>query len=243
MVCVTMYVLVDFSVSSLDIYRCACVREASSASKIQEVSEAVCQDAGGQAPSSTQHLRQIGASGKHPGNCERDLHRYRRARHLSCGIEPYEVQTVLNNEYGQIAEGCLPVLLPHKIMWALWQQDEAEFFSRVSAKCDAETFWANSVACGHVEGHPHKDQIECDPSACIPLRVHGDEAPISRAEGLMVLQCTSVLFPPFIDAVQLFDVGCAHVTHCSSANTRTTLCNHGVEFPDIGHRHHALSRG
>ena len=188
-----MYVLVDFSVSSLDIYRCACVCEASSASKIQEVSEAVCQDAGGQAPSSTQHLRQIGASGKHPGNCERDLHRYCRARHLACGIEPYEVQTVLNNEYGEIVEGCLPVLLPHEIMWALWQQDEAEFFSRVSGKCDAETFWANSVACGHVEGHPHKDQIECDPSACIPLRVHGDEAPISRAEGLMVLQCTSVL--------------------------------------------------
>ena len=167
--------------------------EASSASKIQEVSEAVCQDADGRAPPSTQQLKQIGTSGKHRGNCERDLHRYCRARHLSLGIEPYEVQTVMYDEYGQVVEGCLPVLLPHELMWALWQEDEAEFFSRVSGKCDMETFWAKSIRAGHVDDHVHRDKVTADPSACIPLRVHGDEAPISRAEGVMVLQFTSVL--------------------------------------------------
>ena len=59
--------------------------------------------------------------------------------------------------------------------------------------CDLDSFWSRSLEAGLVDGHPCKTRVAEDPGSYIPLRLHGDDAPVTKANGLLVMQITSLL--------------------------------------------------
>lgn len=158
---------------------------------MQEVSRAVCRD--GHAPPATRALGKLGASGKFQGNVERDLHRYCFNNDVSCGITTYDVDTMVYDADGTEVPGCLPILLPHEVLWSFYNMDQEEFKSRVLGSCDLDTFWSRSLEAGLVDGHPCKTRVAEDPGSYLPLRLHGDDAPMTKSSGLLVMQITSLL--------------------------------------------------
>ena len=114
---------------------------------------------------------------------------------LECGITTYDVDTVVYDGSGKEIPSCLPILLPHEVLWSFYNMDQEEFGSRVFGSCDLDTFWSRSLEAGLVDGHPCKARVAQDPGSYIPLRLHGDDAPMTKSSGLLVLQITSLLCP------------------------------------------------
>ena len=88
-----------------------------SATQVQELASAAWKDGWGQNDAFARRLAGLGASGKQPGNCCRDLMRAaRNAGLLSSGAQPYEIDLPNN-------QGKLGIFLPHEAMTLMPDQE------------------------------------------------------------------------------------------------------------------------
>ena len=145
---------------------------------------------------SATNIARLGAWGSHVGNVERDFHRHVRAQGLDGSVEPYLVSTKVANKSGVHEDAKVPVLLPHGIVNGLWRASPDKFQSRMVGEggpSSLENFWTHAIEEPWFQAHPYKDNIIMNPRESIPIRVHGDDAPMNRSRSLLLLQfCSSM---------------------------------------------------
>ena len=99
-------------------------------------------------------LANLGARGKWPGNCSRDLERLISRKGIN--LEPYFVKVPFR-ENGSLGVRILPVavLLPHEVFAFLWEAGlgERHFFGD-DGRMSAVTFWQKSQGEEWLEQHP-----------------------------------------------------------------------------------------
>ena len=110
-------------------------------------------------------------------------------------MTPYNVQTVIKDKKGpRLCD--LAVLLPHDLVHQLYQHDPDHFHSRFLGASGVEelpSFWRR---CSREEWFPQQPDaaaIQQSPKEYIPVRVHGDDAPLHqtrRVGSMYVLQWT-----------------------------------------------------
>ena len=159
---------------------------------MQRICEAVVLD--GTESECTHKMASFGHWGAQTQNIERDLHRYCVRSNLNAGIEAYQVETVVRDAAGQHKETCLPVLLPHELVNGMYQLSEADFQSRfVCSESLLSEFWAHHSSERWFHSHPARDKIMQEPGRSIPLRLFGDEAPMSKSQGVLLFAfCSSI---------------------------------------------------
>ena len=138
-------------------------------------------------------LASIGSYGKYLANAERDFH-----RRVHLPIEPYKVQTVISTEKGP-REATLHVLLPHELAHQLYAHEPSHFHSRFLSVDGVEalrSFGQNSEEEEWFAHHPDAAAIRQSPTNFIPVRIHGDDAPLHKTHhgsSMYVLQWTSCM--------------------------------------------------
>ena len=166
--------------------------EARPCTEAQRVAEAVEKD--GTLSNSTKKFANVGCHGRYPNNVERDYHRYIRKQGLNAGLEPYFVDCQIKNKSGVPTDGRVPLLLPHETVHTLYTLDPLDFHDRFVCDEDAlEEYWARQSQTPWCLGHPSRQTILESPRRCVPLRLHGDDAPCGKAGSILVIQFTSCM--------------------------------------------------
>ena len=102
------------------------------------------------------------------------------------------VETVLSRGSNRCAQ---PVLLPHELVAAIWAAAGKEAFETLflgeSGRRGLEEFWRRSRREPWFERHPHQSWLRDNPTSCIPVRVHGDDAPVRKGCSILVIQSTA----------------------------------------------------
>ena len=86
----------------------------------------------------------------------------------------------------EIVRTCkLPVVLPHELIHALYKYHRPRFLRRfhVGEGQLLQDVWSLSSRCTWFREHPGQQDVLRDPLSCIPLRVHGDDVPVSERIG------------------------------------------------------------
>ena len=128
----------------------------------------------------TTELANLGCKGRHPQNIERDMHR-KMKRKLGIELEPLEL-FMAGKKQDKMK---VSMLLPHELWAALWTHESKarEVFLGQEGSC--RMCW-QSVADNKEEWymeHPLRDHIQRDPDHHVPLRLWGDDAPITKNSG------------------------------------------------------------
>ena len=121
------------------------------------------------------------------------------ARRLQDNIEPYMISATYHKQSGNIVDKTLPIILPHEILHLIWKASENIFMQRLVGPhsenglrelrehCDGEP-WLENHECKHV--------VDAMSDKCIPLKLHGDDAPVAkRSNGYVFLNFSPALVP------------------------------------------------
>ena len=134
-----------------------------------------CKAMGGQVPSDhpVQKLANIGSSGLHPSNSERDLQRRVKAMALHAKIEHVPVR-INSPQQGHIIVKNIAVIFPDSMATALWEAGENIFRHFFFNGVNARKFWKHHGT--HCEWfRRHVDYTYDKKSRLIPLSLYGDE--------------------------------------------------------------------
>ena len=136
-------------------------------------------------------LAGLGSGGDHMQNVERDLHT--RCR----GIPQYNIDTVVAED-GKLKPACVPIILPHEFVYTCWRHDESDFHGRFLPSEGPEELlkcWHNMRQHQWFSDHPAHEHVQLDAEAsqCIPIRVHGDDAPLHQGSSMLVTQMSSAM--------------------------------------------------
>ena len=130
-------------------------------------------------------MGELGASGRCPGNVERDFH-----RHFGVHIEPWYVPLPLVQDYrtGGWEIERFPVLAPHELAASLHMMGSDVFqeFVANESNCSFEHFWGAVAAEPWAANRPTVLQA-ADKSKLVPVVVHGDEAEFLDDQQLLIL--------------------------------------------------------
>ena len=122
-------------------------------------------------------LASLGAEGRHPQNCQRDLFGVLQSSPLS------EARATCKLPFKHGALGTVPndqaILLPHTLFSAIYHKFPAVFESRVSGPPGAlAAFWGEMQGNPVYEGHPVKRRLGHAEHA-VPIAIHGDGVPVA----------------------------------------------------------------
>lgn len=126
-------------------------------------------------------LASMGTSAKW-GNQERDLMSHMQKLHQ---IQLYHVPLSVVGDDLKVRTCKLPVVLPHELIHALYKYHRPLCMRRFQVEqCEQlEDFWSLSSRCTWFRDHPGRQDVLRDPLSCIPIRVHGDDVPVSEKIG------------------------------------------------------------
>ena len=158
--------------------------------EVQGAAEALLRD-GVQHPG-VKELGALGANGDCPGNVSRDFMRMCR-RNGFLEVEPFCEEISIQRP------GCAPelwrcpIILPHEIFHAFWSADSTQFQNRFypGGEQELHKYWHMTRNLPWRLEHGYNSVIERNPECCVPIRLHGDEAPVTKAECLNVLNLSS----------------------------------------------------
>ena len=143
---------------------------------------------GRSASSAAERIAKFGARAEWPGNISRDLERY-VVREGLVNLQTYRDPTVVKDRKSGSSDTIdWPVLFAHEVVYELLEEDESAFYERFA--CDASslaTYWHSCRGHEWFQEHPCRDDILREPSRWAPLRVHGDDAPMSKTSSIAVL--------------------------------------------------------
>ena len=134
-----------------------------------------CKAMGGQVPNDhpVQKLANIGSSGLHPSNSERDLQRRVKAMALHAKIEHVPIR-INSPQQGHITVKNIAVIFPDSMATALWEAGENIFRHCFFNGVNARKFWKHHGT--HCEWfRRHVDYTYDKKSRLIPLSLYGDE--------------------------------------------------------------------
>ena len=104
-------------------------------------------------------------------------------------IEPYFVDVPMRKSGSNEMEvRQFPVFLPHEVVHHIFSASTCkQFMERFGASPNVlGKFWEESRKMPWYGEHPWAREIEANPTACIPIRVHADDAPMSKRTGIFV---------------------------------------------------------
>jgi hypothetical protein len=159
-----------------------------SATALQELALAASQS-GCTAPD-VQLLAQLGTAGLHPANVQRDLVA-RFCKNLEAP-EPWLVRTkaMAKNETGEKVEvDChLPVFLPHLWVAALEQENLLDVLGLEKKSL----FWKEQPKDNPRLSEHYFDRFDLEKDGPLPFTLHGDAAPHSEVDSLLVISMRSI---------------------------------------------------
>ena len=99
---------------------------------------------------------------------------------------------------GRLQPVQVPILLPHELLHAIYQTSEALFNNAILGGCSSADFaeyWRRVQSEPWFEPHQFRDAVLDSPDKAIPLKVWGDEAPITKtnAEKMLVVEVSTVM--------------------------------------------------
>ena len=145
-----------------------------------------CKAMGGQVPNDhpVQKLANIGSSGLHPSNSERDLQRRVKAMALHAKIEHVPVR-INSPQQGHIIVKNIAVIFPDSMATALWEAGENIFRHFFFNGVNARKFWKHHGT--HCEWfRRHVDYTYDKKSRLIPLSLYGDEVQTFKNTELLI---------------------------------------------------------
>ncbi len=161
----------------------------------QRLADAVRRDQGDLTCQATKDIASLGHHGKYKGNLARDFDNYCQKLELTGHLEPYLLETEIQDHREKIVAGEAAVFVPHEVAHSLWECDEPEFNRRFGTDKLSE-YWRNAEAHPWFRTHPWKAAIKRRPDRCIPVRIHGDDAPCTKRTQIFVANlspvCTSL---------------------------------------------------
>ena len=90
----------------------------------------------------------------------------------------------------------IPVILPHELIHFLFLNHTVDFFSRFVGDTGLngfEAYWHRARGQSWLREHPGAHLVEQKPRRCIPLRLHGDEAPVTKGFGMLFINFCGVM--------------------------------------------------
>ena len=120
-----------------------------------------------------QRIAQIGCSGRHASNCERDLQVIVKNLSLKARVE--SVRTHINSaKDGHVIEVDLPVIFPDAMAAALWSEGEDIFRHFFFNGVNARQYWRHCARhCDWFATHP-ANSVNVKKSHLVPLSLYGD---------------------------------------------------------------------
>ena len=150
-----------------------------SAAKLGELARSAvqfCRGMGGTVPDGdlVQKIANIGCSGLHISNCERDLQVLMKQVSLKAKIEHIRIH-INSAKEGSVVEIDLPVIFPDALAAALWESGEDIFRHYFLNDVNARQFWRHSAQHSQwFKNHP-ANLANHKKSHLIPLSLYGDE--------------------------------------------------------------------
>ena len=144
---------------------------------------------------------ELGCSGKWRNNISRDLLRRFSRSTLANICDPVYVDCLAKTQLSSHVEDCqLPMILPHMFIAGLYKRSQLQFWSRfagVDTQEHASTifaqFWDNMSDSELLAHHPDREAIWQEPHTSVPLKLHGDGAPVTKHSGLDIVSVSSPL--------------------------------------------------
>ena len=140
-------------------------------------------------------------------NAERNVWRAIQREHLGGAFSDcyHTVACGRKDGEGNIHEQKYNVILPHLLCKELHSMPG--LFNRIflgKAGC-VESFWEHASQQPWFLEHPAAQQVAADPSHCVPLRIHGDAAPVTKHSSTLVMTfCSAVVHDlPSLESRQL----------------------------------------
>ena len=146
-----------------------------------------------------QMISKIGTSGKHPSNCERDMHQLLRLRGKTMDVEisgfrarlfnykkpltNEELANRVDDERKPYAVRWQPlyVIYPDELLCAIWTQKGEDYFRDLFLPTDAKAYWDHvQTFCPWFRSHPFYNWTG-DRSKLVPLSLYGDEVAAWKA--------------------------------------------------------------
>ncbi len=141
-------------------------------------------------------MRKIGASGKRDTNCARDFRRLVKRLPLGERIEPVEIDIMMKRGKTSFAPCKFPIICPHDVISAISSHDST-LFSKVfvgdRGREGLREFWQKSKECAWYQDHPYLELFEAMPEQCVPVKVFGDDGPMTKSQCLNIFQFSSVI--------------------------------------------------
>ena len=136
----------------------------------------------------------LSSIGQYNGNASRGLGRCIAREGLHCNLEPY-VSHVATKVDGKLRDIKVPVILPHETVNYFYTDHPDIFNERFIGSGGAEGLEAFWREYRHTEGareHPGWELVEAG-KCVIPLRLHGDTAPVTNKYGMLVMNFVSCM--------------------------------------------------
>ena len=181
---------------------------------------------------------------------ERDLHRWVKKQPWRQLLPPkYEFALPYTPDGLQELEIQHGALLPHETFSALSRFPELFEDLLTGPDGNLQRFWANTSSTRWFQKHP-LPELHSDPSLCVPIGIHGDDAGVFGSEKVLVLTWCSVARDHVtLDSRILFSAVLGN--HCVPLKTVETLykvfawslnCLASGEFPAVDHNGVAFSK-
>ena len=130
-------------------------------------------------------------------NASRGFHRFLEREGLFGDLKPYFITVIAkeNIDCG-VAEEQIPIILPHEAIFELHTKAPHLFRDRFigpEGLNGLDEFWGRSLPQDWMQQHPGREFVETAPLSCIPLRLHGDDAAITKDTSALFINFGSVM--------------------------------------------------
>ena len=111
---------------------------------------------------------------------------------LAGELTTYVVRVVADvKQDGDFREIPQSVLLPHELLGALYRVGGPGTFVNMmlpKGKASLATYWNRNQDQPWFGAHPYRHLLQTSASFCVPIRLHGDDAPLRHRTSILVLQ-------------------------------------------------------
>ena len=132
-------------------------------------------------------------------NSTRGVRRHMATRRRHDDIEPYMVEATYRLASGNVENKELGMILPHEILHLIWSKAPNLFMQRFigpHGEIGLREFWEHCAGEPWLQNHEYKQLVEAKGEKCIPIKLHGDDAPVSkRGCGYVFLNFAPLLVP------------------------------------------------
>ena len=140
-----------------------------------------------------QSLADMGSGGEFTGNLQRDFERHVRRHGAEVDIRLWAHNINFQDGLG-VQQRKVYCLLPHDVLSFLWRKERSVFSDIFEGPPGSlSDFWAAAEGQPWFNANPLRPQIVKDPCCVLPLRLHGDDAPLWKTVCGLCLSFSSPL--------------------------------------------------